>query len=384
VIFGYTEEQLNELKAADTAGEIFQQPATWQKTVSQIRDNWDALQAFIHTVTDQPDYEIILAGAGTSEYVGNALRPALLRTHHGHVQSIATTDITASPAVFIDPAVPTLLVSFARSGNSPESVGSVQAADKLSDKVKHLVFTCNKDGHLAQWAQKSGHCYGIVLTEETNDQSFVMTSSFTNMYIAALMALSGEKEQDFEATVRAASCFMANGFGPLHDLLAKKAPQRAVFLGSDVLKGIAQESALKLMEITGGDVIAIYDTPMGFRHGPKSVVNESNLTVLYLSDEPYTRRYEMDVLRELARDRQGSTIIAVTAKEDAAVSELADLTVVMPFEEETGSQLLAPAYITVAQTLALLCSLITGHTPDNPCPTGEVNRVVQGVTLYEL
>jgi tagatose-6-phosphate ketose/aldose isomerase len=92
----------------------------------------------------------------------------------------------------------------------------------------------------------------------------------------------------------------------------------------------------------------------------------------------------MDVLRELARDRQGSTIIAVTAKEDAAVSELADLAVVMPFEEETGNQLLAPAYIAVAQTLALLCSLITGHTPDNPCPTGEVNRVVQGVTLYEL
>jgi len=384
VIFGYTEEQLKKLNAADTASEIFQQPATWQKTVMQIRDNWDALQAFVHTVTDQPDYEIILAGAGTSEYVGNALRPALLRTHHGHVQSIATTDITASPEVFIDPDVPTLLVSFARSGNSPESVGTVRAADKLSDKVKHLVFTCNKDGHLAQWAKESEHCFGIVLTEETNDRSFVMTSSFTNMYVAALMTLSGEKEMDFDGTVHAAADFMENGWQQLRDLLEKKAPQRAVFLGSDILKGIAQESALKIMEITGGDVIAIYDTPMGFRHGPKSVVNEDNLTVLYLSDEPYTRRYEMDVLAELARDRQGSTIIAVTAKEDAKVSALADLTITMPFGKETENQRLAPAYITVAQTLALLCSLLTGHTPDNPCPTGEVNRVVQGVTLYEL
>ena len=384
MIFGYTEEQLKDLKAADTAVEIFQQPATWQKTVMQIRDNWDALQTFIHTVTDQPDYEIILTGAGTSEYVGNALRPALLRTHHGHVQSIATTDITASPAVFIDPDGPTLLVSFARSGNSPESVGTVRAADKLSGKVKHLVFTCNKEGHLAQWAKESDHCFGIVLTEETNDRSFVMTSSFTNMYIAALMALSGKKEMDLDGTVRAAADFMDNGWQLLRDLLEKKAPRRAVFLGSDILKGIAQESALKIMEITGGDVIAIYDTPMGFRHGPKSVVNEDNLTVLYLSDEPYTRRYEMDVLAELARDRQGSTIIAVTATEDAKVSELADLTITMPFGKETENQRLAPAYITVAQTLALLCSLLTGHTPDNPCPTGEVNRVVQGVTLYEL
>jgi tagatose-6-phosphate ketose/aldose isomerase len=92
----------------------------------------------------------------------------------------------------------------------------------------------------------------------------------------------------------------------------------------------------------------------------------------------------MDVLAELARDRQGSTIIAVTATEDAKVSELTDLTITMPFGKETENQRLAPAYITVAQTLALLCSLLTGHTPDNPCPTGEVNRVVQGVTLYEL
>ena len=211
-----------------------------------------------------------------------------------------------------------------------------------------------------------------------------MTSSFTNMYIAALMALSGKKEMDLDGTVRAAADFMDNGWQLLRDLLEKKAPRRAVFLGSDILKGIAQESALKIMEITGGDVIAIYDTPMGFRHGPKSVVNEDNLTVLYLSDEPYTRRYEMDVLAELARDRQGSTIIAVTATEDAKVSELADLTITMPFGKETENQRLAPAYITVAQTLALLCSLLTGHTPDNPCPTGEVNRVVQGVSLYEL
>ena len=384
MIFGYTENQLKALRAADTAAEIRQQPVTWQKTIAQIKDIWEDLQAFVHSITDAPDYQIILSGAGTSEYVGNALRPALLRVHHGHLQSVATTDIVASPESYIDPDTPVLLVSFARSGNSPESVGTVQAFDHFSDKVRHLVFTCNKDGHLATWAAESDHCFGIVLTEETNDKSFVMTSSFTNMYIAALMALSGDKDLPFEAVIKAADAFLENGWAPLCDTLKAAVPHRAVFLGSDVLKGIAQESALKMMEITAGDVISIFDTPMGFRHGPKSVVNKEELTVLYLSDEPVTRRYEMDLLTELDRDRQGSRIIAVTAKEDETVQKLADLTIVLPFEETTPTCLLAPAYITVAQTLAILTSLAMGCTPDNPCPTGEVNRVVQGVTIYPL
>ncbi len=384
MLFGYTENQLKVLRAADTAGEIRQQPATWQKTIAQIKDIWEDLQAFVHTVTDAPDYQIILSGAGTSEYVGNALRPALLRAHHGHVQSVATTDVVASPESYIDPDTPALLVSFARSGNSPESVGTVQAFDHFSGKVRHLVFTCNKDGHLATWAAENDHCFGVVLTEETNDKSFVMTSSFTNMYIAALMTLLGDQDLPFDAAVKAADAFLENGWSPLRGLLQAAVPHRAVFLGSDVLKGIAQESALKMMEITAGDVISIYDTPMGFRHGPKSVVNAEELTVLYLSDEPVTRRYEMDLLAELDRDRQGSRIIAVTAKDDESVRKLADLTIVLPFEEQTPNSLLAAAYIAVAQTLALLCSLTMGCIPDNPCPTGEVNRVVQGVTIYPL
>ena len=39
-------------------------------------------------------------------------------------------------------------------------------------------------------------------------------------------------------------------------------------------------------------------------------------------------------------------------------------------------------FVIFAQTLAVLKSLSMGITPDNPCPTGEVNRVVKGVTLY--
>ena len=40
--------------------------------------------------------------------------------------------------------------------------------------------------------------------------------------------------------------------------------------------------------------------------------------------------------------------------------------------------------IIFGQMLSFLKSVNLGITPDNPCPTGEVNRVVQGVILHEL
>ena len=45
--------------------------------------------------------------------------------------------------------MPTLLVSFARSGDSPESVAAAELADQLLSDVHHLVLTCNADGRLA-------------------------------------------------------------------------------------------------------------------------------------------------------------------------------------------------------------------------------------------
>ncbi|MGX8704521.1 MAG: SIS domain-containing protein, partial [bacterium] len=142
-------------------------------------------------------------------------------------------------------------------------------------------------------------------------------------------------------------------------------------------------SALKVLELTAGRMAAIFDTPMGFRHGPKSIVDDDTVCVMFLSDAPHTRRYEMDVLKELYRDRKGSKLIAVTSSEDEEVGRYCDLMLPMGFRKEAANCQLAPAYVLVAQTMAMLYSMKLGITPDNPCPTGEVNRVVQGVTIYE-
>lgn len=383
-MLGYTSAQLAASSAVFTAGEIAQQPATWTKTIAQMKALQPRLSAFLAEFTGQEDYEVILTGAGTSEYVGNALKPALYLPLKGHVQSFGTTDIVASPHSYLSPTRPTLLVSFARSGNSPESVGAVAAADAICGNVKHLFITCNKDGALAKAAQGREDCFSIELTPETHDQSFAMTSSFTNMYLAALLAFVPQKDEHLEAVISATERFLEAQAPALKALPEQFSFSRIVYLGTDVLKGIAQESALKILELTAGKVAALHDTPMGFRHGPKSIVDDGTLLVVYLSDLPETRRYEMDLLRELRRDQKGNRILCVSNGYDGEVAALCDAYISLNSGRNLSNVLLGLMYIVVAQALALHRSLSLGITPDNPCPTGEVNRVVKGVTIYPV
>ena len=385
-IFGITEEKMQETSSKWTVTEIYQQPSTWEKTCRQIAEHKDEIQKFIDQVITQEDFDVILTGAGTSEFVGNALFPHLTGLLNYKVKSYGTTDIVATPEAYLSRTKPTLLISFGRSGNSPESIGAVDNAESVCDNLYHLFVTCNKDGALSKRAESTEHCYAINLTPETHDQSFAMTSSFSNMYLATYLCFHLNELDKVEAEIRkiiaAGQNFLDNQYSIAQTIVNEYDFNRIVYLGSNTLKGTSQESALKMLELTAGRVVTMYDTPLGFRHGPKSIIDDNTLTVVYLSDDAYTRQYEIDLIKEMSGQRKGNRIVAVMSKTDEAVAALVDYTVVFGLEENHENVQLGLDYILFAQTLAVLKSLSLSITPDNPCPTGEVNRVVKGVTLY--
>ena len=385
-IFGITEDKMKETSSTFTLTEIYQQPVTWEKTCRQIEENKEELQKFIDQVIKCDDFDVILTGAGTSEFVGNALFAHLSGLLNHKAKSYGTTDIVATPEAYLSRTKPTLLISFGRSGNSPESVGAVDAAESVCDNVYHLFVTCNKNGALSKRAAETHNCYAINLTDETHDQSFAMTSSYSNMYLATYLCFHLNELEETVEKVRkiavAGQNFLDKHYSVAQQIVDEYNFERIVYLGSNTLKGTSQESALKMLELTAGRVVTMYDTPMGFRHGPKSIVDDTTLTVVYLSDEAYTRQYEVDLLKEMSGQRKGNKIVVVMSSADEAVSALADYTVVYDMKEENENILLGLDYILFAQTLAVLKSLSLDITPDNPCPTGEVNRVVKGVTLY--
>ena len=385
-VFGITDDKMKETSSTFTLTEIYQQPATWEKTCRQIEEHKEEIQKFIDQVIKCEDYDVILTGAGTSEFVGNALFPHLAGLLNHKAKSYGTTDIVATPEAYLSRTKPTLLISFGRSGNSPESVGAIDAAEAVCDNVYHLFVTCNKNGALSKRADTTDNCYAINLTDETHDQSFAMTSSFSNMYLATYLCFHLNELDEVLDKVRkiaaAGQNFLDNKYSIAKNIVDEYNFGRIVYLGSNTLKGTSQESALKMLELTAGRVVTMYDTPMGFRHGPKSIVDDTTLTVVYLSDDPYTRQYELDLVKEMSGQRKGNKIVAVMNRMDEEAAALVDYTVSFDLDGAYENVLLGLDYILFAQTLAVLKSLSLSITPDNPCPTGEVNRVVQGVTLY--
>lgn len=387
MIFGKEKTEWESLKGIFTATEIHQQPATWKKTIAQIEASKEELKAFISNVTKHDDYDIILTGAGTSEFVGNALLSYLNKVTDYKTKSYGTTDLVATPENYLSQTKPTLLISFGRSGNSPESVGAVDVADEVcGDNLYHLFITCNKNGALSKAAETRSNAYAINLTDETHDQSFAMTSSYSNMMLATLLCFSLDNldamKKELEDIITHSEAFLENNWNIAKEIAYGYDFNRIVYLGANACKGMAQESALKILELTAGKVCTMYDTPLGFRHGPKSIIDDNTLTIVYISDNEYSRRYEVDLIKEMSGERKGNKIAIVAAKPYAELEGLADYLIVMNNDADHDNMLLVFEYILFAQTLALFKSLSYDITPDNPCPTGEVNRVVKGVTLY--
>ena len=385
-IFNYTEEQMKENFSTFTITEIYQQPATWRKTCAQLAACKDELQKFIDQVVKAADFDIVLTGAGTSEFVGNSLYHALNKKYDFKVKSYASTDIVPNPEDTLSRTKPTLLVNFGRSGNSPESVGNVEAAEVVCENLYHLFVTCNNEGALSKLADKHDNCFALNLTPETHDKSFAMTSSYSNMYLATYLALNLDRLEEITAAVEkicaAGENFLNNQYADVAKIVADFDFDRIVYLGNIALKGVAQESALKMLELTAGKVATMYDSQLGFRHGPKSIINDNTLTVAYLSDDAYRRRYELDLIKEMAGQRKGNKICVVYNTDCEEVKELADYTIQFNVGDAMENVMLGLDFIMFAQTLAVMKSLSMGITPDNPCPTGEVNRVVKGVILY--
>ena len=368
----------------NTADEISRQPEVWMETYRLVLREKDKIRGFLSRALAAGEGEIILTGAGSSAFIGNSLQGPMLRNLNRNVRTVPTTDLVSHPGSYLRREVPTLLISFARSGDSPESFAAVERAKVICGNLYHLVITCNPSGELARNC-KSARDHLLLLPSGTNDLGLAMTASFTSMLLAGILISKvdrlGAQEEHVGLLSRYGKSVLVKCTDALHEV-AKMDFKRAVFLGSGPLQGIAQESQLKLQELTAGRIICKHDSFLGFRHGPRAVVDDATLLVYLLSNDPQVLAYEMDLIREVRQLHREMFSLSVS---EHPLNEIkADLEIVLSEDEQDHlpEEFLAITNVLPAQMLGFFKSFESGLRPDAPSADGAIHRVVQGVRIY--
>ena len=386
----HANEEIRETYGACfTAKEIAQQPDLWKQVYSIVQSNHHEITAFFsHISRRHEQVRVIFTGAGTSAFVGDTIAPYIKRVadlKKMHIESIPTTNIVSSPYYYLQPDMPTILVSFARSGNSPESVAAVELGEQIIHSVYHIILTCNEEGNLAKQFQHKDNALVVYMPKEANDRGFAMTGSFTSMMLTALLLCNYNQLPLLQSSI---TDIVRSGKNVIEkqeqeiQRIAEKEFRKIVFLGSGVFEGLSREAALKFLELTAGRIPVMFDTPLGFRHGPKSILDEDTTVVLFLSNDEYTKKYDLDLLREIYHEKDRNDIIVIAHQDSQEARQYCNTFLCNDGQDLKDDIYVTFIYILYGQILALYKSIALGITPDNPCPSGSVNRVVQGVTVH--
>ena len=362
-----------------TVREIAQQPVTWIETAARMRTLFPLVDESFDGVS-----AVVVTGSGSSVYAAECVAPCLQRALGVPVSAVPAGLILTHPETCLPPTGPFLVVSLARSGNSPESRAVVDWLLESRPQARHLFITCNRDGALATSYRHRPDARTIVLDEKTNDRSLVMTSSFTNMVLAG-RALAGNPEACEARALglaRAAAALLRERAAAL-DATARSGFGSVVYLGSGCRLGSAREAALKMLEMNAGEVFTLAESYLGLRHGPMSAIRPDTLVVAFLSSDPLVRAYERDVLTELDRKGLGSARVIVGAGVPPGIVASPDALLLecgAPFPGADEDLTLLDAV--AGQLLAFFRCLAGGARPDSPSEDSVITRVVSGFEIH--
>ncbi len=377
---------------AYTPQEIAQQPEMWQRTLAIFREHQTELVEFLERVGVRAPLEqrpvVILAGAGTSDYIGQALVLLLRQAWGCEVMAVASTDLLLNFEEILVPGRRYLCVSFSRSGNSPEGVAVLERAIAEYPEVAHLVVTCNAAAQMIAASRQAVHGYAVVLDDAVNDRSLAMTSSFTNMVVMGQClanAWSIEEYARINERLAAAGRHLLTTAGALAARVAAVGYRRMFFVGSGPLASIARESALKVLEMTAGRIKTMSETLLGLRHGPMAALDPETLLVCFVPGDERRAKYARDLLAEIGDKGIAAERIAVgPAALEAEMAGCADhyLTI-----DEGAAEGIPDIYrpvldVIFGQLLGLFCSVEQGLRPDAPSPGGVITRVVQQFQIH--
>jgi len=371
-----------------TLREILQQPQTWRQTYQKVLRCAQPIQEFLTSAGLGEDRSIplnvLLVGAGTSDYIGKSVCALLQREWECDVQAVPSTDLLTNMEDHILADRDYLWISFSRSGDSSEGVAVLEKALATYPHIKHLIVTCNKNGKLAGFGERH-NVISFVLDDEVNDRGLAMTSSYSNMVIVAQALAHFRTLATYGSIVESlatSGSMILPAAMTLCERLVDAKFSRVCFLGTGTGKGAAIESGLKVIELTGGRVVGLTESFLGLRHGPLSAIDRDTLVVGFLSADHRRRAFELDLLQEICDKKLTEKCLVVTPFALPNGLNTFENTLNLELPQDISDLYLPPLFVLVGQLLGLFASLREGLRPDEPSPQGAINRVVSHVTIH--
>jgi tagatose-6-phosphate ketose/aldose isomerase len=371
-----------------TLREILQQPQTWRRTHRKIVQASHVIEEFLTNSglgADRPmRLNVLLVGAGTSDYIGKSVCAVLQKQWNCNVQAVPSTDLLTNMEDHVRADSDYLWISFSRSGDSSEGVAVLEQALARYPRIRHFIVTCNRNGKMARWGERP-NAFSLVLDDEINDRGLAMTSSFSNMVIVAQALAHYRTLATYGSIVdnlALSGSTVLPGAMNLCERIVAQQFSRVCFLGTGPLKGAAIESGLKVVELTGGRVVGLTESFLGLRHGLLSAIDRDTLVVGFLSADHRRRAFELDLLHEISDKKLSEKCLVVTSSTVENDLDSFENRLSLGLREEISDLYLPPLFVIVGQLLGLFASLREGLRPDEPSPHGAISRVVSHVTIY--
>jgi len=347
--------------------EIHSQPDAWLEWIA----NFDVV-SMREWVESQDFNEVWFCGAGSSAYIGDILAAGL--SGKRIFRSVASTDLVSSPQHFLNGRKP-LVVNFGRSGNSAESIGTLDALDAFAPTAPRINITCTPDSALATRTSQ-GELQVVLMPAAAVDTGFAMTCSFSAMLLTGLAIFDEDLQEAAEVSERVSVLAdqlrrLLPQFAQAFSGQAVSLPERAVFLGVGPMCFAAREAALKVLELTAGQIPSLWDSTLGFRHGPKSFVTDNTVINVFMSPETPAKYYDRDLIAELRSQFPKARL--------NSIGPGGDIDVAMPY----GALWAVPVVAAFAQIAGVIWADAQGRNVDDPfAGLGTLTRVVADVALY--
>ncbi len=239
-----------------------------EQTITEQFQHWQAaLSADLQLAQLEPGIRTAVIGCGTSYYLAQSLAATL---NHRGFDAIAVPggEWNLRRDSFVPAGNPVQVLALSRSGNTTETVAAARDSLRAGERV--VGITCEPGSQLTKV------CTSCVYVPTHPLEDIVMTTSASLMLLVGL-ALAGQP-------------ITLEGIHQAQSLLAVAQPlldapirgsSHFVFLGGGSLYGIANEGALKLMEMSLSYAQAYH--PWEYRHGPISLMDGHSLAVMLYS-----------------------------------------------------------------------------------------------------